>query len=90
MPDSYGRLNFPGLQEVPTNQYFVLIQVGPSVFVTSTTYDSMDLDYIVVTSLIMAFATFSVLSIQFYVSREKKFNIFIYRKKNLNYFGNTI
>ena len=79
--DGCGGRNFPGLQEVPTSQYFVLMQVGPSVFVTSTTYESMDLDYIVVTSLIMAFTTFSVLLIQFYVSREKNFNVFIYCKK---------
>ena len=33
-----GWLNFLGLQKVPTNQYFVVMQAGQSVFITFTTY----------------------------------------------------
>ena len=34
---------FLGLEEVPTNQYFVVMQAGQSVFITFTTYESVTL-----------------------------------------------
>ena len=34
---------FVGLQGVPTNQYFVVMQAGQSVFITFTTYESVTL-----------------------------------------------
>ena len=36
-----GWLNFLGLQEVPTNQYFVMMLAGQSVFITFTNYESV-------------------------------------------------